>query len=173
MDLQQIPETTEMPERIGGIPGWAWIAGAVLILLSVFMGHRLVQAQQQLADTQIELKNAKTGAEKATAEREELQVKLEQVTSDLKSTESRVAETQSRLAETQSRLEGAQNELTNTKQLSDQTKAQIDGLEQKAASLTSELRKADGQRIELQLKLDEAKAEIAKLKRERFERTPE
>jgi hypothetical protein len=50
---------------------------------------------------------------------------------------------------------------------------QVDSLEQKAASLTSELRKADGQRIELQLKLDEAKAEIAKLKRERFERAPE
>ena len=67
-----------MPERIGEIPGWAWIAGAVLVVLGIFMGHRLVEAQQQLADTQIELKNVKTGAEKAKAEREELQVKLEQ-----------------------------------------------------------------------------------------------
>jgi chromosome segregation ATPase len=98
-------------------------------------------------------------------EGEELQVKLEQATSALKSTESL-------LAETQSRLDGAQNDLAGTKQLSDQIKVQVDSLERKAANLTSELRKADGQRIELQLKLDEAKAEIAKLKRERFERAP-
>jgi septal ring factor EnvC (AmiA/AmiB activator) len=72
----------------------------------------------------------------------------------------------------QSRLDGAQNDPASAKQLSDQIKVQVDNLEQKAASLTSELRKADGQRIELQLKLDEAKAEVAKLKRERFEREP-
>ena len=65
-----------MPERIGGIPGWAWIAGAVLILLSVFMGYRMVQAQQKLAAAQIELENSKKEAEKAKAESEELQVKL-------------------------------------------------------------------------------------------------
>jgi hypothetical protein len=58
-----------MPERIGGIPGWAWIAGAVLIVLSVFMGYRLVQAQQQLAASQIELENSEKGAEKASGKR--------------------------------------------------------------------------------------------------------
>ena len=31
-----------MPERIGEIPGWAWIAGAVLIVLSLFLGYRMV-----------------------------------------------------------------------------------------------------------------------------------
>src|SRR5262245_13428749 len=166
MHLQQIPETTEMPERISAIPSWAWIAGAALIVFSVVIGYRLVQAQQQLAAAQIELENSKKGAEKATAESGELEGKLEQATSALKSTESR-------LAETQSRLDGAQKEVAGTKQLSDETKVQVNDLEQKAASLTTELRKADGQRIELQLKLDEAKAEIAKLKRELLERGPE
>jgi chromosome segregation ATPase len=155
-----------MPERIGEIPGWAWIAGAVLIVLSVFMGYRMVQAQQQLAATQIELENSEKGAEKAKAGREELQVKLEQATSALEIAKSRLAETQSRLAV-------AENELGSTKALFEEIRVQVDSVEQKAASLTSELRKADGQRIELQLKLDEAKAEIAKLKRERFERAPE
>jgi chromosome segregation ATPase len=154
-----------MPERIGEIPGWAWIAGAVLIVLSVFMGYRMVQAQQQLAATQIELENSEKGAEKAKAGREELQVKLEQATSALEIAKSRLAETQSRLAV-------AENELGSTKALFEEIRVQVDSVEQKAASLTSELRKADGQRIELQLKLDEAKAEIAKLKRERFERAP-
>jgi chromosome segregation ATPase len=155
-----------MPERIGEIPGWAWIAGAVLIVLSVFMGYRMVQAQQQLAATQIELENSEKGAEKAKAGREELQVKLEQATSALEIAKSRLAKTQSRLAV-------AENELGSTKALFEEIRVQVDSVEQKAASLTSELRKADGQRIELQLKLDEAKAEIAKLKRERFERAPE
>jgi chromosome segregation ATPase len=155
-----------MPERIGEIPGWAWIAGAVLIVLSVFMGYRMVQAQQQLAATQIELENSEKGAEKAKAGREELQVKLEQATSALEIAKSRLAETQSRLAV-------AENELGSTKALFEEIRVQVDSVEQKAASLTSELRKADGQRIELQLKLDEAKAEVAKLKRERFERAPE
>jgi chromosome segregation ATPase len=154
-----------MPERIGEIPGWAWIAGAVLIVLSVFMGYRMVQAQQQLAATQIELENSEKGAEKAKAGREELQVKLEQATSALEIAKSRLAETQSRLAV-------AENELGSTKALFEEIRVQVDSVEQKAASLTSELRKADGQRIELQLKLDEAKAEVAKLKRERFERAP-
>ena len=151
-----------MPERIGELPGWAWIAGALLIGLSLVMGYGTVEAQRQSAATRIELENAKTAAEKATAESAERQGQLEQA---LKSAESR-------LAEAQSRLDGAENDLASTKHLSDQIKVQVDGLEQKVATLTSELRKADGQRIELQLKLDEAKIEIAKLKRERFERAP-
>jgi chromosome segregation ATPase len=154
-----------MPERIGELPGWAWIAVALLIGLSLVMGYGTVQAQRQSAATRIELYNAKTSAEKATAESAERQGQLEQARAALKSAESRLAEAQSRLA-------GAENDLASTKQLSDQVKVQVDGLEQKVATLTSELRKADGQRIELQLKLDEAKTEIAKLKRERFERAP-
>jgi hypothetical protein len=77
-----------------------------LVVLSVFMGYRLVEARQQLADTQIELEDSKKGAEKATAESGELPVKLEHATSALKSAESR-------LAETQSRLEGAENDLAS------------------------------------------------------------
>jgi chromosome segregation ATPase len=137
------------------------------------MGYRLVQAQQQLAAAQIELENSKKGAEKATAESADLQVKLEHATSALESAESRLAETQSRLEGAENDLASTKNDLASTKQLSDQIKAQIDSLEEKATNLTSELRKADGQRIELQLKLDEAKSEIARLKRERFERAPE
>ena len=154
-----------MPERMSGFPGWAWIAGAVLIILSLFMGYRMVQTQQQLAAAQIELENSRKAAEKANAEGEELQVKFEHATSALKSA-------QYRLAETQSQLDGAQDDLASAKQLSDQIKVQGNDLEQKAASLTSDLRKADGQRIELQLKLYEAKSEIARLKRERLEHTP-
>jgi chromosome segregation ATPase len=136
------------------------------------LGYRLVQAQQLLAAAQIELENSKKGAEKAAAEYEELQVKLEQATSAHKSAESRLAEMQSRLNGAETDLASTKNDLASTKQLSDQIKAQVDSLEQKAASLTSELRKADGQRIELQLKLDEAKSETARLKRERFEQAP-
>jgi chromosome segregation protein len=172
MHLQQIPETTEMAERISAIPGWAWIAGAVLILLSVVIGYRMVQTEHALAAAQIELESSKKAADKAKAESGELQVKLERATTTLKSAESRLAETQARLDGAENDLASAKNDLANTKQLSDQIKTQIDSLEENASSLTSELRKADGQRIELQLKLDEAKEEIARLKRERLERHP-
>jgi chromosome segregation ATPase len=165
MRLRQGPETTEMPEKFAEVPVWAWMAGALLVGLSVVMGYGTIRAQRQLAATQIELRNFKMEAEKATAESAERRGQLEQAAAALKSAESR-------LAETQSRLDGAETNLADTKQLSDQVKVQVDSLEQKAATLTSELRKADGQRIELQLKLDQAKAEIAKLKHERFERAP-
>ena len=46
--------------------------------------------------------------------------------------------------------EAAQSELESAKQEGEQAKAQVAELEQKAASLNSELQKADGQRIDLQ-----------------------
>ena len=148
-----------MPERGSAIPAWAWIVGAVLVIVSVFIGYRMVQTQQHLAAAQSELESAKQAAEKANAQRNEIQIKLDEAASESKSV-------QSRLAETQSRLEAAQSELESAKQTADQAKAQVAELQQKAASLTSELQKADGQRIELQAKLDEAGSEIQRLKSE-------
>jgi uncharacterized membrane-anchored protein YhcB (DUF1043 family) len=50
----------------------AWIVGAVLVIVSVFIGYRMVQTQQHLAAAQSELEQA---GEKANAERKELQSK--------------------------------------------------------------------------------------------------
>ena len=55
--------------------------------------------------------------------------------------------------------------------MAEQAKAQVAELEEKAASLNSELQKADGQRIDLQAKLDEAGSEIERLKSE-LEKAP-
>jgi peptidoglycan hydrolase CwlO-like protein len=52
------------------------------------------------------------------------------------------------------------------KQAADQAKEQVEALAQKAASLKSELQTSDGQRIELQEKLDKAGSEIERLKSE-------
>ena len=88
-----------------------------------------------------------------------IQNKLDEAVSETKSV-------QSRLAETQSRLEAAQSELESAKQQAEQAKAQVAELEQKGANLKLELQKGDGQRIELQAKLDEAGSEIERLKSE-------
>jgi hypothetical protein len=53
-----------MPERTSAIPAWAWIIGAVLVIVSIFTGYRIVQTQQHLAAAQSELENAKQVAEK-------------------------------------------------------------------------------------------------------------
>jgi chromosome segregation ATPase len=152
-------EEQKMPERISAPPAWAWIVGAVLVIVSIFIGYRIVQTQQHLAATQSELQSAKQAAEKANAERKALQTKLDDATSKAKSA-------QSQLAGTQSRLEATQRELESAKLAADQAKAQVAELEQRAASLNSELQKSDGQRIELQAKLDEAGSEIERLKSE-------
>ena len=55
--------------------------------------------------------------------------------------------------------------------MAEQAKAQVAELEEKAASLNSELQKADGQRIDLQAKLDEAGSEIERLKM-KYEKAP-
>ena len=137
-------------------PAWAWIVGAVLVIVSIFLGYRVVQTQQHLAAAQSQLESAKQALANANAERKELETKSDDA---LKSA-------QSQLAETQSRLEATQSELESAKQAADQAKAQVAELEKRAASLNSELSKADGQRIELQAKLDEASSEIKRLKSE-------
>ena len=159
-----------MPERNSAIPAWAWIVGAVLVVVSIFIGYRIVQTQQHLAAAQSELEGAKQAAEKANAERKELQTKLDDASSEVESAQSRLAETQSLLEATQSEIESAKQaaEKANAERNEIQTKldAQVAELEQRAASLNSELQKADGQRIELQAKLDEASSEIKRLKSE-------
>jgi chromosome segregation ATPase len=150
-------EEQKMPERSSAIPTWAWIVGAVLAIVSIFAGYRMVQTQQHLVAAQSELERATQAAEKANAQRTEIQIKLDEAASETKLV-------QSRLAETQSRLEAAQSELGSAKQAGEQAKAQVAELEQKAASLNSELQKADGQRIDLQAKLDEVGSEIERLK---------
>ena len=117
-----------MPERGSAIPAWARIVGAVLVIVSVFIGYRMVQTQQHLAAAQSELESAKQAAEKANAERKELQTKLDDATSEVKSA-------QSVLAETKSVLEAAQSELERATQAAE---------------------KANAQRNEIQIKLDEA-----------------
>ena len=81
-----------MPERTSAIPAWAWIVGAVLVIVSIFAGYRMVQTQQHLAAAQSELESAKQAAEKANAERKELQTKLDEATSEVRSAQSRACE---------------------------------------------------------------------------------
>ena len=78
-----------MPERSSATPAWAWIVGAVLAIVSIFVGYRMVQTQQHLAAAQSELESAKQAVEKANAERNELQTKLDDATSEVKSARSR------------------------------------------------------------------------------------
>ena len=120
-----------MPERTSAIPAWAWIVGAVLAIVSIFAGYRMVQTQQHLVAAQSELESAKQAVEKANAERNELQTKLEDATSEVRSA-------QSRLAETQPVLEAAQSELERATQAAE---------------------KANAGRTEIQIKLDEAASE--------------
>ena len=61
-----------MLERTSAIPAWAWIVGAVLVIVSVFAGYRMVQTQQHLVAAQSELESAKQAVEKANAKRKEL-----------------------------------------------------------------------------------------------------
>ena len=68
-----------------------------------------------------------------------------------------------RLVQTQQHLETRQSELENVKQAADQAKAQAMELAKRAASLNSELEKANAQRNELQTKLDQATSEINQL----------
>jgi septal ring factor EnvC (AmiA/AmiB activator) len=60
-------------------------------------------------------------------------------------------------------LDATQSEVESTKQAADQAKVQAAELEQRVTSLNSDLQKADGQRIELQEKLEEAESEIERL----------
>lgn len=96
-----------MPERSSAIPAWAWIVGAVLAIVSIFAGYRMVQTQQHLVAAQSELESAKQAVEKANAERNELQTKLEDATSEVRSAQSVLAETKSVLEAAQSELERA------------------------------------------------------------------
>ena len=93
-----------MPERSSAIPAWAWIVGAVLAIVSIFAGYRMVQTQQHLVAAQSELESAKQAVEKANAERNELQSKLEDATSEVGSAQSVLAETKPVLAAAQSEL---------------------------------------------------------------------
>ena len=145
-----------MPERISAPPAWAWIVGAVLVIVSIFIGYRVVQTQQHLAAAKSQLESAKQALANENAERKQLETKSDDA---LKSA-------QSQLAEAKSRLEATESELKSAKQAADRAKAQVAELEQKAAGLNLELQKADGQRIDLQAKLDEAGSEIERLKRE-------
>ena len=61
-----------------------------------------------------------------------------------------------RLVQTQQHLETRQSELESAKQAADQAKAQATEFAKRAASLSSELEKANAQRNELQTKLDHA-----------------
>jgi septal ring factor EnvC (AmiA/AmiB activator) len=83
-----------MPERVSAAPAWAWIVGAVLVIVSIFIGYRIIQTQQHLAAAQSELESVKQAAEKANAERKELQTELDGATSELKSAQTQLAETQ-------------------------------------------------------------------------------
>ncbi len=57
-------------------------------------------------------------------------------------------------------METTQSELANAKQAADRAKAQATEFAKRAASLNSELEKANTQRNEFQTKLDQATSEI-------------
>ena len=61
-----------MPWRSSAIPAWAWIVGAVLAIVSIFAGYRMVKMQQHLVAAQSELESAKQAVEKANAERDQI-----------------------------------------------------------------------------------------------------
>jgi phage shock protein A len=62
--------------------------GAVLLIVSIPTGYRMVQTQQHLAPAQSELENAKQAAEEASAQRTEIQNKLDEAASETKSVQS-------------------------------------------------------------------------------------
>ena len=74
-----------------------------------------------------------------------------------------------RLVQTQQHLETRQNELENAKQAADQAKSQATEFAKRAASLNSQLEKANAQRNELQTKFDQATSETKNAKRNMFD----
>jgi hypothetical protein len=103
-------ERKKMPERVGAIPAWAWIVGAVLVIVIISTGYRVVQMQHLLQTVRSELVSAKDEAaqtnaqvvefekradrlksvlEKANAQRNELQTKLDQATTEMELAKSR------------------------------------------------------------------------------------
>jgi chromosome segregation ATPase len=164
--------TREMPERISTTPAWAWIVGVLLVIVSIFIGYRVVQTQQHLAAAQSELEGAKQAAEKANAEYKELQTKFDNTTSELKSAESQLAEMRSRLEATQSQLESA-------KQVTETANAGRKELQTKLDEAASETKSAQSQLAETQSRLeatqsalgsakqtaDQAKAQVAELEK--------
>jgi chromosome segregation ATPase len=119
-----------MPERISAPPAWAWIVGAVLVIVSIFIGYRVVQTQQHLAAAQSQLESAKQALASANAERKELQTKSDDA---LKSA-------QSQLAETQSLLEATRSEIESTKQAAEEANTERNETQTKLDDATSELR---------------------------------
>jgi chromosome segregation ATPase len=149
----------EMPERTSAIPAWAWIVGAVLVIVSIFAGYRAVQTQQHLAATQSELENAKQAAEKANAERNELETKLDGATSEVRSA-------QSVLAETQSVLEAAQSELERATQEAEKGSAQRAEIQNKLDEAVSETKSVQSRLAETQSRLEAAQSELESAKQQ-------
>ena len=140
---------TEVAAAVLAAPGF--LSGLSPAELGVVKQRIEARANPAITKAKVEtvraVNDAETGwraAFKQIAERGDLPpwvAKLDEAASETQSV-------QSRLVETQSRLEAAQSELESAKQGAEQAKAQVAELEQKAASLKSELQKADGQRIE-------------------------
>jgi septal ring factor EnvC (AmiA/AmiB activator) len=101
--------------------------------------------------------------DEATSDNEQLRKELEKASAQI---EQLTNAAQSKLNETQSQLKNVEAELESAKRVADQEKSGRAELEQRAAGLNAELKKADGQRIELQEKLDKANSEIERLRSE-------
>ena len=142
-----------MPERSSAIPAWAWIVGAVLAIVSIFAGYRMVQTQQHLVAAQSELESAKQAVEKANAERNELQTKLEDATSEVRSA-------QSVLAETKPVLEAAQSELERATQAAEKANAGRTEIQIKLDEAASETKSVQSQLAETQSRLEAAQNEL-------------
>jgi peptidoglycan hydrolase CwlO-like protein len=176
-----------MPEIVSAmLPLWAWIVGAVLVIVIVLNGSRMLQMRQRLQTMESVLLDAKHNAAKANdqvaglekqaadlqseldkekAARSELQSDFDQAAKELKLTKSQ-------LDDEQSRLEAVQSELKDANQAANQSKTEAAQLQERVTSLSSELEKANAQRNELQTKLDQATTEIKSTKRSSSRPTP-
>ena len=72
-----------MLERVGAIPAWVWIVGAVFVIAIIFAGYRVVQTQHRLGDSASELVSAKTGGNQANARVTELEKRADSLRSEL------------------------------------------------------------------------------------------
>ena len=96
---------------------------------------------------QSELESAKQAADQAKAQATELAKRAASLNSELEKANAQRNELQTKLDQATSEITSAQSqlELENTKQAADQSKAQATGLAKRAASLNSEIEKANAQ----------------------------
>jgi chromosome segregation ATPase len=146
-----------MLERVGAIPAWVWIVGAVLVIAIIFAGYRVVQTQHRLQTVRSELVSAKDEAAQTNARVAEFEKRADSLRSELDKANVQRNELQTKLDQATTEMEAVQSEVESANQAADRSKTEAAQLQKQVTNLNSELDKANAQRDELQTKLDQGR----------------